>query len=299
MRVLPSRLLAVLDPEATRQRSGSKAGPSPLGSARSTGSNRPGVASVPVLSANRVADAARRSSATTVEQCSTVSDNDECSAFDLLHTEKGCVAFEQWYQRILTNGSAAKAAALPRLELGLMWPQAFCPQNALHEHAFMELIRVFVECSDSEAFDLFDIMDHDYLGFLGYAQVYISICLVAALGSRQLTKFFYFHSTRVFGILSRGCRVSSAPGCISWPRLLLFLRLLGAQGSLISRVGTENGITPLAQLDYEDFLETVYPIVVELDRGGEFGEITVINESDKIGNVQLMSNVRSRACAIL
>merc|ERR1712113_587409 len=124
------------------------------------------------------------------------------------------------------------------------WPQAFCPPNALHEHAFMELIRVFADCSDSEAFDFFDLMDYDFMGFLGYAQVYIAICLVAALGSRQLTKFLYFHSTRIFGILSRGCRFKSAPGYVAWPRLLTLLRLLGAQGSLISRIGAEYSVAP-------------------------------------------------------
>merc|ERR1712217_282317 len=192
-----------------------------------------------------------------------------------------------------------KAAALPRLDLQLMWPQAFCPANALHEYAFMELIRVFAECSDSEALDFFDLMDYDYLGFLGYSQVYISICLVAALGSRQLTKFFYFHSNRIHLILSRGCRFSSPSACIAWPRLTTFLRLLGAQGSLISRISQENNIEALAQLSYEDFLDVVFPIVEELDRGVEFGEITVINEGDKMGNLQLTSSVRSRACAVL
>ena len=38
------------------------------------------------------------------------------------------------------------------------------------------------------------------------SQVYIAICLVAAIGSRQLTKFFYFHSTRIFGMLALGSK---------------------------------------------------------------------------------------------
>jgi len=226
-------------------------------------------------------------------------DEAPCSAFDLLHTEKGFIAFEQWYQRVLVGGPGATVPPVPPPELGLMWPQAFCPPNALHEHAFLELLRAFAECTDSEAFDFFDLLNHDCLGFLGYAQVYVAVCLIAAMGCRQLTKFLYFHSTRLFGILSRGCRFGASPGCVSWPRLLTLLRLLGAPSHLISRVSVELGVAPLAQLTYEEFLEIVYPVVVELDRGVEYGEITVINENDRMGNFQLMNNVRSRMCTIL
>jgi len=79
----------------------------------------------------------------------------------------------------------------------------------------------------------------------------------------------------------------------------VLLRLLGAPGHLVSRVSAEHDVAPLAQLTYEEFLEVTYPVVAELDRGVEYGEITVINESDRMGNYKLMNNVRSRMCTIL
>jgi len=182
---------------------------------------------------------------------------------------------------------------VPRADLGLWWPQAHCPPTALHEHAFAELLRAFAECTDGEAMDFFDLLDHDFLGALSTQQVYIAICLVAAIGSRQLTKFFYFHSTRIFGMLAKGCRFSAEEGCVAWPKLLMLLRLLGAPGHLISRVSTEHGVTPLSRLKYESFLEIVFPIVVQLDQGADVGEITVINEVDRHGHV------RSKMCTIL
>eukprot|EP00929_Paragymnodinium_shiwhaense_P014549 TRINITY_DN122460_c0_g1_i1.p1 TRINITY_DN122460_c0_g1~~TRINITY_DN122460_c0_g1_i1.p1 ORF type:complete len:296 (-),score=63.36 TRINITY_DN122460_c0_g1_i1:30-917(-) len=228
-------------------------------------------------------------------------DNEESTAFDLLHQERGFMAFEQWYKRVLASAAAAHGnphAALHEQQAAALappfWPQVYCPPNLLHEYAFLELLRTFTECSDSEAFDLFDLLDCEFLGMLGLHEVYIAICLLAAHGSRQLTKFLYFHSTRLFGILSRGCKVTSAPEHVSWPRLVTFLRLLGTPGHLISRASTENGVSPLAQLNYEQFLEVLFPIAMQLDRGSaEFGESTVINECDRSGHV------RSRLCTLL
>jgi len=220
-------------------------------------------------------------------------DPEECTPFDLLHTEKGFVAFEHWYRRALSTSSASGMPATPRPEVGLLWPQVFCPPNALHEHAFIELMRAFADCTDSEALDFFDLLDHDFHGTLGLPQVYIAICLVAALGCRQLTKFIYFHSTRLFGILAKGCRFSAAPNRVTWARLMMLLRLLGTPGHLISKVCVEHGMTPLAQLKYDDFLDIIFPIMVQLDRGTDIGEITVINEHDRT------ATVRSKMCTLL
>merc|ERR1719453_832591 len=116
------------------------------------------------------------------------------------------------------------------------------------------------------------------------------MCLVAALGSRQLLKFLYFHSTRLFGVLTKGCP-GVAPERVAWPRLLLLLRLLGAPCYLVSRTGIEAGVASSAigdGLTYDEFLEVMFPIMAQLDRGAEVCESTVINESDR------MVHVRSR-----
>jgi hypothetical protein len=184
---------------------------------------------------------------------------------------------------------------MPRAELGRLWPQAFCPPSALHEYAFMELLRAFTECSDSEAFDFFDLLDCDFLGMLALPQVFLAMCLLAALGSRQLLKFLYFHSTKLFAMLTKGCP-GVASECVSWPRLLVLLRLLGAPAHLVSRVGAETGASSYGLgdgLTYDEFLEVMFPIMAQLDRGAEIGESTVINASDT------MVHVKSRACTIL
>jgi len=219
----------------------------------------------------------------------------DCTAFDLLHTEPGFTAFEQWFRRLCASGSCAGAAVAPHTDLGNLWSQAFCPPTALHEYAFMELLRAFAECSDSEAQDFFDLLDCDFLGMLSLPQVYLAMCLVAAQGSRQLLKFLYFHSTRLFAVLTKGCP-SSAAERVSWPRLLVLLRLLGAPGHLVSQIGAEAGVSSSAigdGLTYDEFLEVMFPVLAQLDRGAEVGESIVINESDR------MVHVRSRMCTIL
>lgn len=297
MRVRTKWLLAVLDPEGKNTKRGT--GPSPIGSARSTGSGRQGVGNAPGNgtptpggASSGASISARRHFDLRPAGVEAMDAFLECSAFDLLHTEQGFVAFEQWYRRIFTSGNNA---VIPHADLGLLWPQAFCPPNSLHEYAFMELLKNFTECSDSEALDFFDLLDCDYLGMLSLPQVYLAICIVAALGSRQLLKFLYFHSTCLFGVLEKGCP-GAATDRVSWPRLLVLLRLLGAPGYLVSRIGTEAGVSSSAigdGLTYDEFLGVMFPIMAQLDRGAEVGESTVINESDR------MVHVKSRMCTIL
>lgn len=266
MRVRTKWLLAVLDPEGKNPRR--MPGPSPLGSARSTGSGRQPGGNAPgtstptpggASSSARLQQSLRPSGGETTAKAEQEA-LQECSAFDLLHTEQGFAAFAEWYRRVFASGSSAVAAKTPDADLGLLWPQAFCPPSALHEYAFMELLRAFAECSDSEALDFFDLLDCEFLGMLSLPQVYLAICLVAALGSRQLLKFLYFHSTRLFGVLEKGC-----PGVVaervSWPRLLVLLRLLGAPGYLVSRIGGEVGVSSSAigdGLTYDEFLEVMF-----------------------------------------
>jgi len=299
--------MAVLDPEGKNPRR--SADPSPMGSARSTGSGRQGgrnasgtSAPIPAgagsSSGTKVGGWVQQSLRPSPREASAKADGDvlqERSAFDMLHTEQGFAAFEQWYRRAFANSSCVAANAAPLTDLGFLWPQAFCPPSALHEYAFMELLKAFAECSDSEALDFFDLLDCDFLGMLTLPQVYLGICLVAALGSHQLLKFLYFHSTRLFGVLDKGSPGMAAER-VSWPRLLVLLRLLGAPSYLVSRIGTEAGISSAAigdGLTYDEFLEVMFPIMAQLDRGAEYGESTVINENGSV------AHVRSRTCEIL
>lgn len=298
MRVHIDRLLALIDPESTLHRRLSTT--STVNSARSTSSGYG-----PALLGSRGGRGAQMQGGSDVSRCGKVSEPtrlstpgsaktpvaEEPTVFELLHTERGFAFFNQWYRRLLASGGQTTIAT-PQPCLGALWSQAFCPQLALHDFAFAEFLRTFVECSDSEAFDLFDLLDDKFLGMLGLEQIYLAICLVAALGSRQLTKFLYFHSTRLFSLLEKGSVGSAQIGCVALPRLVTLLRLLGAPTHLILRTSAESGLDMTAQLRYDGFLEVVFPIVEVLDRGFVFGESAVINEHD-----QLM-NARSRTCTI-
>jgi hypothetical protein len=292
MRVRNNALLAVLDPEGKNPKRFVE--PSPRGSARSS-SSRPGVGSVIGYGAGRTGASAklglRQEAGKTLHE-----DAPDCTAFDLLHTEHGFIAFEHWYRKVLATGagSSASSASDSFKDVGLQWTQVYCPPSLLHEYAFMELLRTFVECSDSEAFDFFDILDCEFLGMLETPQVYIAVCLVAALGSRQLCDFLYLHSSRLFKTLAKGCPETCFER-VSWPKLHSCLRLLGTPGHLVFGSSNDRDIpSPLCSdgLTYDDFLKFLYPIFVQLDRGAEIGESTVINEGDRI--VQ----VRSRSCII-
>jgi hypothetical protein len=290
MRVRNNVLLAVLDPEGKNPKRFVE--PSPRGSARSS-SSRPGVGSVIGYGAGRAGASAKLG----LRQEASKGENEapDCTAFDLLHTEHGFIAFEHWYRKVLATGAGNASASESCKDTGLQWTQVYCPPSLLHEYAFMELLRTFVECSDSEAFDFFDILDCEFLGMLGAPQVYLAVCLVAALGSRQLKNFLFYHSSRLFKMLVKGCPETS-PERVSWPKLHLLLRLLGAPGHLVFRISSDHDVPSVLCSDgltYDHFLKVLFPIFVQLDRGAEIGESTVINESDR------MVQVRSRACVIL
>lgn len=214
---------------------------------------------------------------------------EERTAFDLLHTGKGFMLFNQWYYRMITRNTQTITAPPPCL--GSTWSQAFCPRLGLHDFAFVEFIRTFVDCSDSEAFDLFDLLDYRLLGILEFRPVYLAICLVAALGSHQLTKFLYFHSSFFFNLLAEGS-VATKSGCIALPRLITFLRILGAPTHLILRMIPTEGSEPMAQFRYEQFLEVSFLVMKELDQGSVFGASSVINEPDR------SALTRSKVCTI-
>lgn len=274
MRVLEERLFAILDPESTRLRR--HGGPGQICSARSSSARQ-----MPSAYGHETLDSAVKSARAA---CGPVKELADFTAFELLQTERGFVAFQQWYQRVLANipgaAVAPSYAGAPPRELDVLWPQAACPPHALHDQAFLEVLRAFADCTDSEGFDFFDLLDQHSQGYLRYAQVYLAICLIAAIASRQLMKFLYFHSNRVFKILDQGCMLEAPHGHVFWPRLLKLLRLLGAPGHLISDVAEEHGVAPLAHLTYEDFMEVTYHVFKEMDRGSSVG-VTSVMEGER------------------
>eukprot|EP00927_Polykrikos_kofoidii_P065487 TRINITY_DN61239_c0_g1_i1.p1 TRINITY_DN61239_c0_g1~~TRINITY_DN61239_c0_g1_i1.p1 ORF type:complete len:268 (-),score=35.49 TRINITY_DN61239_c0_g1_i1:16-819(-) len=238
----------------------------------------------------------RTSSAHFSQNDSDVEASLERSTFDMMHCEKGFNAFDQWYKRVLASVASGQGGCFGfdgLADAPPFWNQIYCPPNLLHEHAWVELLRTFVDCSDSEAYDFFDILDSESLAMIGMPQVYVGMCLIAALGSRQLTKFLYFHSTRMYKMLAVGCRLLAPPGCVTWPKLVSFLRIIGTPGYLISRAFVENNLSPLANIKYEEFLDVIYPIAVHLDGGSEIAETTHINESERV------DNIKSRMCTVL
>jgi len=348
MRILTSRLLAVVDPEPSKGQSSrmsarsQKSPNSNTASARSLGraasmtglnvqpSPRPGTSTTgpspskpsttnnasgnnnsnnngppaPLLSASNStstlgggqsnnAGLAREGSGkvnpptTTMGPTSSASDS-YLDCFELLHTPNGFASFEQWYKKLLPSKVAEDYTAEgPRQELGFLWPQLFCPPTALPEHAFSE-------CSEGEALDFFDLLDGDLQGMLSFEQVYLGICLVAALGCKQLTKFLYMHSSQFFQLLAKGCRCCAKEDTITWARLLTLLRLLGVSGAVLSGIVSRQKLTsPRAEVKYHQFCAILLPIAMEMDRGGNPPESTVIHEKEKI------VAVRSKTCVVL
>lgn len=279
------RLLAVLEPDAASQ-GGRLLAASPISSARSTASNRQGTPLGDTGNNRKNTDSGKSREPASLE---------DSSAFDLLHTSRGFAAFEQWYKRIISSSACAPSLKQPPSDLGGLWPQAFCPPNALPEYAFLELVRAFAECTDSEAFDFFDLMDYRFVGALDFKQVYFAVCILAASGCRQSTKLLYLHSRRIFAMLAEG-RVGGSSGKVTWPRLLALLRLLGATSLVVSRACTECGVAFLSRdLTYQEFLDVTYSVLSQLDKGANNQE----NSNVVAGENDRPESARSKMCTLL
>lgn len=302
MRVIPGRLLSVLEFEleqpgqslSSRQRrtAPSPRGPSPVGSARTITSKgaepgRGGGTPSSFVAAPRLCpmDSARSAAS----GCTRDSEGEEClTAFDMLHTEQGFRTFQQWYQRQLSSG--AENRGLRPQDLGILWPRGYNFPDALCESAFVDFIRLFVECSDGEALDFFELLDVHLLGALNAHQVYIAIVLVAALSSKQLTKCLFLHSKHLYSLLS-----ANPCGQALGARIQMLQQLLGAPWYLVSRVTAECGIPPLKDLAHEEFVEVMYRVFLRLDGG--VSELT--DFSQVIHPSERLLNQKSRTCMIL
>jgi len=305
MRVLPLRLHLILDPDVARLKMGEGI---QIHSARSTGSARQGGCAAGINAADNPRAggpplASRRSEAPhhAMPSPGRETPGDEgtssssTSTYDLLHTEKGFQRFENWYQSVLKAGHGLSHPTLPSRDLGALWPQALCTPGALHQHAFMELIRCVADAPDGKLMDFFDIMDCDALGAISLQQVYLSMCIVAATGSRQLLKLLHMHSTQLFGILCRGCCLYAAPERVTWCHMIKFLRLVGATVMHISDVSEEFCVLPHSQLSYEEFLPISFAVFEQLDRGPDPCEnaVTVLYDPEQD------AAIKSKTCAIL
>ncbi|CAE8716759.1 unnamed protein product, partial [Polarella glacialis] len=211
----------------------------------------------------------------------------EASVFELLFfTERGFQAFQQFYQRAIPGYGAPEARG-PKAELGFLWPQVHFHPHGLPEYAFMDFLRDFVNCTDGEALDFFEILDSDFLGVLSFQKVYAAVCIIAALSSRQLAKYVYMHSRHLYDLLSAGGRTP-----LLWPKVQMLQLLLGAPLDLISRICEKKA--PFAQLSRAEFDEAMFHVAAHLDRGGADPlAAEVINEMDRMGPV------KSKLCTIL
>lgn len=296
MRVNVGRLCAILDPEATRRR-----GASPISSARSTGSARHAAvdsARSVGSGSGRLLDSARSfASTSTKESMKDAADFEDVTLFDMLHTDRGFDAFQNWFKRALDSPASSSNFTGPlRTELGLVFPLACCQPPAIPEYAFIEIMRTFTECTDDEAFDLFDLLDYDLVGALDIKKMYFGLTLLSAVGSRQCSKFFRVHSRMLFAMLTKGCPTMNpqSPEKVAWPRVIVLLRVLGVPEHLIARLGQDFAIKQLDEINYDTFTSLMYVMLTRLDRGVDFSETTVINETERMVNVN-----KSRSCAIL
>merc|ERR1712224_286912 len=211
-----------------------------------------------------------------------------------MHSDRGYDAFQNWFKRAFDSPASSSHFTGPlRTDLGLVFPLACCQPPGIPEYVFIEIMRTFAECTDDEALDLFDLLDYDLIGALDFRKVYFGLALLSAVGSRQCTKFFRVHSRVLFAMLTRGCPTLNpqCPQKVAWPRLIVLLRVLGVPEHLIARLGQDFAVKQLDEINYDTFSAVMYVMLARLDRGVDFSETTVINETERMAHVN-----KSRSC---
>lgn len=235
------------------------------------------------------------------------SDSEERAAYDLLHKEQGFQAFRSWYLQQLRQtqpetprdvGSVASTArsatgsARGVEDLGLCFPQAAPMPGTINEYAFMDFLRLFLNCSDAEAFNFFRLLDASMLGALKFQQVYLATLLVSALSCRQLTKCLYLHSRWLFETMTVEPLQGQGVRLLPWPRLQSLFQLLGANWIFVSRnCPLTLGFNPQTYLTHDEFVEVLFCVLAELDKDAVAKDAQVIRPA--------AGRVKSKACTLL
>merc|ERR1719487_1483422 len=93
--------------------------------------------------------------------------------FALLHDDQGYHAFALWYRKFTgALGSLEGTATLPAgARQNFLTPIVAPPASTLTEHQFVDFLGVFLtQVPESFAFELFDWLDYDLFGSLGFEQ---------------------------------------------------------------------------------------------------------------------------------
>ncbi|CAL1169163.1 unnamed protein product [Cladocopium goreaui] len=226
------------------------------------------------------------------------SDSEERAAYDLLHKEQGFQAFRSWYLQQLRQtqpetpdvGSARSMGSVEDA-VGLCF-QAVPIPGTINEYAFMDFLRLFLNCSDAEAFNFFRLLDASMLGALKFQQVYLATVLVSALSSRQLTKCLYLHSRWLFETMTvEPLQGQGGPRLLPWPRLQSLFQLLGANWIFVSRnCPLTLGFSPQTHLTHDEFVEVLFCVLAQLDKDAVAKDAQVIRPA---------RTVKSKACTVL
>lgn len=177
-------------------------------------------------------------------------------------------------------------------DLGLCFPQAIPIPGTINEYAFMDFLRLFLECSDAEAFNFFRLLDASMLGALKFQQVYLATVLVSALSSRQLTKCLYLHSRWLFETMTVEPLQGQGVRLLPWPCLQSLFQLLGANWIFVSRnCPLTLGFSPQTHLTHDEFLEVLFCVLAQLDKDAVAKDPQVIRPTAR--------TVKSKACTVL
>ncbi|KAF2070177.1 hypothetical protein CYY_008504 [Polysphondylium violaceum] len=99
--------------------------------------------------------------------------------FQKLYTPKGFDTTKNWYEK-----------------------NTFNTDFILRESQFVVLLRYLTDLNNIQILDLFDTLDKDDLGFIGFEEFFLLISFFSSRESAQTTRFLYRHSRDMFRLIS-------------------------------------------------------------------------------------------------
>lgn len=137
--------------------------------------------------------------------------------FEQLHTNRGLFSFQDWLRTMLIDErdrldsvcEAMQFLTLPSGDPGL-----------ISEFQFLTVLRGFCDCSKSDAFDFFDLLDIECDGYIGFPEMYLAVCIIVAKACKYGRKLMYLHGAALLKTLRPEVEPDEDKGPVPWEKMI-------------------------------------------------------------------------------
>eukprot|EP01135_Chromosphaera_perkinsii_P005963 Nk52_evm8s375 gene=Nk52_evmTU8s375 len=120
--------------------------------------------------------------------------------------------------------------------------------QALDDTQFVAFMRMCTDLTESQIYNVFDMLDVDASGLMEFDEFYLLVCILTAIKDHEEKMFLYNHSRTVFDLLD-----ADGSGNVSAAEFETFGFLFNFYGPAINQIFSEFDVSGDLELDYGEF----------------------------------------------